>query len=100
MGKRRKDPPDPAKDAMDRTRRPPDPAVPIISPPGKVRRVSEPRPTGMAGLRARLQLSENALLNEVADAALQTIADLEEALAETKPTRPLELQSHAISLQL
>ena len=99
MGKRRKDPPDPAKDAMDRTRRPPDPAVPI-SPPGKVRRVSEARPTGMAGLRARLQLSENALLNEVADAALQTIAELEQALAETKPTRPLQVRSESLAMHL
>ena len=99
MGKRHKDPPDPAKDATDRTRRPPDPVAPR-SPPGKVRRVSEPRPTGMAGLRARLQLSKDALLNEVADAALKEIAELEQALTETKPTRPLEIQSHAISLQL
>jgi hypothetical protein len=72
-----------------------------VPPPGRVRGLVKGKPpTGLAGLRARLRLSDRAGLDEVADSALGLIAELEDELSKPPRGDRLEIQSRSISSML
>jgi len=96
-----KKPGKPSKPSKSAAERPPEPAhdqsaPPAIPPPGRVHRSpGGHRPTGMAGLRAKLNLTDQTTLTEVADSALAMIADLETELSKPPRGDRLEIQSRS-----
>ena len=76
----------------------PEPAVP---PPGRVQgMIGGKPPTGLPGLRSKLNLSDRTGLDDVTDSALGLIAQLEDELSKPPRGDRLELQPRSISLQL
>ena len=72
------------------------PAPPPVPPPGRVHRSPRwQRPTGMTGLRKRLNLTDQTSPTEVADSALALISDLETELSKPPRGDRLEIQSRS-----
>ena len=96
MGKKRskqfqkeEPPPEPAPEPA-----PEPPPIPDVPPPGKVHGGGHGKPpTGLAGLRARLNLTDKATPPEIANSALALIAQLEDELSKPPRGDRLEIQS-------